>query len=172
MNAYLLSGAEISPCGNYRYRLWRGWDRSRVAICVFVMLNPSTADADQDDPTIRRCVAFAKRLGCTGIEVINLFAWRATSPKELLAIGPERDPCGSGNQRAFLDALAHPKMIVCAWGAHGTHLGQDQTALGWIDQYNDRGAPVVALGLTKKGQPRHPLYLPSDAQPIPYGGGA
>lgn len=168
----MIRQAIISECGNYRYRLQRRWGAADAKPCVFVMLNPSTADAEQDDPTIRRCIGFAEKLGFTTLEVVNLFAWRAKSPKALLSVGPDRDPCGVHNQRAFVEVLAKPGMIVCAWGAHGGHLGQDQTALGWIDQYNDTDAPVVALGLTKGGQPRHPLYLPSDARPVPFGGAA
>lgn len=200
MENYLGKGATISPCGNYRYRLWREWrlgnstqwdmwteDDGSPALdeagqqigeplsCVFVMLNPSTADGEQDDPTIRRCVGFAKALGFDRMEVVNLFGWRATSPKDLFTVSPERDPCGTDNQRHIQAALDSAGMVVCAWGAHGPHLGQDETVLGWIDAYLDilrdegREVPVVALGITKDGHPRHPLYLPSDAQPTPFG---
>lgn len=202
MAEYLQSGANISPCGNYRYRLWREWrlgnstqwdmwteDDGSPALdgagqqigeplsCVFVMLNPSTADGNQDDPTIRRCMNFAKRFGFDRLDVVNLFAWRATSPKDLMKVGPERDPCGIDNQQAFQAALDSAGMVVCAWGAHGTHLGQDQTALGWIEDCLEilrdegRDVPLVALGLTKDGHPRHPLYLPNDAQPMAFANG-
>lgn len=194
---YLDAGASISSCGNYRYRLWREWRNHPLPAqwdmwteddgspcldgegkqlgeplsCVFVMLNPSTADGEQDDPTIRRCVAFAKRLGFDRLEVVNLFAWRATSPKDMLSIGPDRDPVGYRNKDAFQNAILHRcGMVVCAWGAHGGHLNQDETALGWIEENNVYDRPVVALGLTKDGFPKHPLYLPSDAAPIPYDG--
>ncbi|MEO1908771.1 MAG: DUF1643 domain-containing protein [Citromicrobium sp.] len=195
MSGYIDAGAQISGCGNYRYRLWREWrlgnskqwdmwteDDGSPALdgagaqigeprsCVFVMLNPSTADGEQDDPTIRRCVAFAKRFGFDRLDVLNLFAWRATSPKDLLAVGPERNPVGIENSNAYCDTLDKAGMIVCAWGAHGRHLGQDETALGWIEQHNDRGAPIVALGLTKDGSPRHPLYLRADSEPFPFTG--
>lgn len=194
---YIEAGAKISACGNYRYRLWREWrnhpapafwnmwteddgspcvDGAGQQIgepqsCVFVMLNPSTADGTQDDPTIRRCVSFAKRLGFDRLEVVNLFAWRATSPKDMLTIGPDLDPVGVGNQSAFQGAILHNcGLIVCAWGAHGAHLNQDETAMGWIEANNIDDRPVVALGLTKDGFPRHPLYLPADAAPMPYHG--
>lgn len=188
MTKYLNKGAIISPCGNYRFRLWREWClRGGVApliptreenghllavpaACVFIMLNPSTADGDQDDPTIRRCVGFAKRFGFDQLEVVNLFAWRATDPQQLLSVSPERDPVGSDNQRHVAEALSNAGMIVCAWGAHGGHIGQDEAMLGWIDLANGRDAPVVTLGLTKQGHPRHPLYLPLNSEPVPFNG--
>ncbi|KUR71217.1 hypothetical protein AQZ52_11140 [Novosphingobium fuchskuhlense] len=193
---YLAAGADISSCERYRYRLWREW-RNHPApamwdmwtddlglpvvdgageqlgeplACVFVMLNPSTADGHTDDPTVRRCVGFAQRLGFDRLEVVNLFAYRATDPHELLALGHQDDPVGVRNQRAVAKALDSAGMIICAWGAHGGHLGQDQTILGWIDTSNQRGAPVMALGLTKNGHPRHPLYLAADSQPIAFEG--
>lgn len=193
MSDYIAKGAAISPCERYRYRLWREWrgtasdenwlwlegeDGNRAVdgagydlgwpkTCVFVMLNPSTADGEQDDPTIRRCVAFAKRLKFDRLEVINLFAHRATDPKALLALGHDDDPVGVDNQRHVASACRDAGLIVCAWGAHGKHLGQDETMLGWL---SDEDAPIVALGLTKDGHPRHPLYLRSDAPIIPFNG--
>lgn len=91
MSAYIVTSASIS--GDYRYRLGRAWAGGPT--CTFIMLNPSTADADQDDPTIRRCVGFAKALGCGALEVVNLYAYRATNPRDLLRqderVGPEND---------------------------------------------------------------------------------
>ncbi len=193
VSGYINAGAVISPCERYRYRLWREWrgsasdenwrsltdDDGQRAVdggghalgepksCVFVMLNPSTADGKQDDPTIRRCVAFAKRLKFDRLEVINLFAHRATNPKELLALNHDDDPVGPNNLRQVAAVLDGAGLIVCAWGAHGCHLGQDETMLGWLA---DCDAPVVALDLTKDGHPRHPLYLRSDAEPRPFNG--
>lgn len=138
--------------------------------CVFVMLNPSTADGNEDDPTIRRCVNFAKQWGFDRLEVVNLFAYRATDPKQMLAVSPDIDPVGFENQAAVREALDHAGLIVCAWGAHGGHLGQDETMLGWIEADNWCDAPVVALGLTKDGHPRHPLYLRADAPRAPFKG--
>ncbi len=187
---YVGKGATISSCGRYRYRLWREWrlwpepakwdwwfdDDGKPVVdgagkqlgeplsCVFIMLNPSTADGETDDPTIRRCVGFARRWGYDRIDILNLFAYRATKPSELLALGHEDDPVGSENQSHFNYVLAdsYPVgLIVCAWGAHGGHLGQDETAIGWIGA-RDR----FALGLTKGGHPRHPLYFPADAERV------
>lgn len=193
---YLDKGAIIDASGTYRFRLWREWrlgdnraiwdmwidHNGRPVVdgeghqlgdplsCVFIMLNPSTADCAQDDPTIRRCVSFARRFGFDRLEVVNLFAFRATSPADLLKVGAEADPVGSENEWHVAKALDNAGLIVCAWGAHGGHLDQDETMMGWIDVHNYRDAPVVCLGQTKDGFPRHPLYLKSDAEPAPYTG--
>ncbi|HEV2501456.1 MAG TPA: DUF1643 domain-containing protein [Mesorhizobium sp.] len=184
---YISAGATVSQDGKYRYRLWREWrlhpkpaqwsmwkdeagkpmlDGKGAQLgdpmtCVFIMLNPSIADSERDDPTIRRCVAFAKAWGFDRLEVLNLFAYRATDPQELLALNDVDDPVGPENRHAFYVALdrGYPVgRIVCAWGAHGSHLGQDETALGWLE---DRKR--YALGLTKDAHPRHPLYVRADA---------
>lgn len=180
-SAYVDAGATISPCGKYRYRLWREWrgthdpknwkwlganDGAGEPIghpkaCVFVMLNPSTADGTQDDPTIRRCVGFAKSLKFERLEVVNLFAYRATKPSALLSLNDSDDPVGPGNLDAFESALLDAGIVICAWGAHGSHLGQDQTAIGWCKPHE-----TFALGVTKEGHPRHPLYMPSAALPV------
>lgn len=187
MVPYVSAGASISRCGRYRYRLWREWrlhpepaqwdmwtDGGRPVldgagvqlgepkVCIFVMLNPSTADGDVDDPTIRRCVAFARRWGFDRLEVLNLFAFRATDPRALLRLNDNDDAVGPENREAFRDVLFPPRLvgkIVCAWGAHGGYLGQDETVLGWLDGYER-----FALGLTKEGHPRHPLYVPTSAE--------
>lgn len=196
--SYVSTGAIISPCGKYRYRLWREWrlhplpaqwdmwtgeggkpvedgggqQLGEPMTCLFVMLNPSTADGNDDDPTIRRCVAFAKGWGYDRMEVVNLFAYRATKPADLLALNHDDEPWGVENQRHIHSAMDdNVNRIVVAWGAHGGHLGQDETVLGWIEDYAelfDHDIEIVALGLTKEGHPRHPLYLPSDAVPIPF----
>lgn len=171
MSDYVAKGAAISRDGKYRYRLWREWRGAgdlhcRVAgdergACVFVMLNPSTADGETDDPTIRRCVNFAKAWKFERLEVLNLFAYRATDPKALLALNHDDDPVGPKNLEAFDFVIRSGSAgtIVCAWGAHGAHIGQDETALGWM---GDRKR--FALGLTKDGHPRHPLYLPANSR--------
>lgn len=198
VSPYIDAGADISPCGKYRYRLWREWrlhplpaqwdmwtndDGSPIVdgagqqlgepkTCLFVMLNPSTADGKEDDPTIRRCVGFAKSWGYDRMEVVNLFAYRATDPRNLLALKHSDEPWGIDNQSKIYRAMDKSvNRIVCAWGAHGTHLGQGETVLGWIEDYAeflDETPEIVALGLTKDGQPRHPLYLAKDATPFAY----
>lgn len=147
------SAAVISPCGAYRYTLTRTWGPGKMA--VFVMLNPSTADARQDDPTIRRCRGFARREGCGGLVVVNLFAFRATSPADMKAA---RDPVGPQNDATLIRVLDDADgPIIAAWGAHGSYRGRDREVAGLID------APWMCLGLTKAGAPRHPLYVKGDA---------
>lgn len=157
--------AVLSPDGVYRYSLHREWCTGffRPRWVTFVMLNPSTADAVHDDPTIRRCVAFAKALGGTGLAVVNLYAIRATSPAEAMAA---TDPVGPRNDHylaTYLDMAARYDFpIIAAWGAHAQ---PDRVAQVLAMPGADR---FTALGLTKSGAPRHPLYLPRDARPSPW----
>lgn len=156
-----MSRAILSACGLYRFRLERWWGDG--APMVFVMLNPSTADADNDDPTIRRCVKFAKRENCGGLVVVNLYAWCATDPKELKNA---RDPIGFPNLahlfRVVREQRAHGGPIVCAWGAGAK--GVRIPLVLW-------SAKLYALGVTKDGHPRHPLYVKGDAPLVRYYGG-
>lgn len=181
---YTDAGADISADGRYRYRLWREWrgcatdanwrwfgakdgaghELGEPKSVLFVMLNPSTADGEVDDPTIRRCVNFAKAWKYDRLEVVNLFAHRATDPKALLALGDMDEPYGVRNQEVIERAAQDAGVIVCAWGAHGSHLGQNETVLGWL---MDWGAPLMALGFTAGGHPRHPLYVRSDVALVP-----
>ena len=160
---YLDAGADISPCGLYRYRLWRTWsakpDARRV---LFVMLNPSTADGSQDDPTLRRCVGFAHAWGYGALTVCNLFAWRATDPSELLVRGVDR--VGPENDAALALAAQDAHLVVAAWGAFR---GTTHRAPAVLAALRQRHA-VHALGLTRGGDPKHPLYLPGDLKPVPW----
>lgn len=149
--------AVISPCGRYRYRLTRG-DGRRLA---FVMLNPSTADANQDDPTIRRCLAFAKREGYDGIDVANVYAWRATDPREVF---DAPNPFGDNDRHLTELSLQH-EIIVCAWGANAIPIHVDHTHWILSRRYGTR---LVCLGITKDGSPRHPLYVRGDAPLEPW----
>jgi len=182
---YIASGAQISSDGLYRYCLWREWrgthDRKNwrwlggrdgagaelgePLSCVFIMLNPSTADGDKDDPTIRRCVGFAKSWKFERLEVVNLFSYRATKPSELFALFPKGDPIGWQNEEWIGRAVADAGLIVCAWGAHGGFIGQDETVRGWVEKQSN--LPLYALGFTKDGHPRHPLYAPSNSTLVP-----
>lgn len=147
---YQESYARISEDGKYRYALTRIWDRDRLPVC-FVMLNPSTADAEEDDPTIRRCVSFAKREQHGGLIVVNLFAYRATEPKALLSAD---DPVGPENDLA-IQHLCHTFRTVFAWGAERWPLVRRRSAAvrGMLTP------PFSCLGVTRDGHPRHPLYL-------------
>ncbi len=152
----LHSAAIISDCGRYRYQLSRWWDATE-SFCAFVMLNPSTADATSDDPTIRRCMSFARQWGFGGIEVVNLFAYRATSPADLLAAQKAGvDIVGPENHDRIVRVLEAIGEEVVAWGANVDRLG------GIPDEFPDDGYPVMCLGTTKDGHPRHPLYVKGD----------
>ncbi|MEQ1888080.1 MAG: DUF1643 domain-containing protein [Alphaproteobacteria bacterium] len=173
MTEYTARGATVSSDGYYRYLLWREWrlypDEPvdyTPKTCLFVMLNPSTADGKADDPTIRRCVGFAKSFGCERLEVVNLFAYRATKPQDLFARAALGiDIAGWENQKYVEDAAFDADIIICAWGAHGAFIGQDETMCGWLEC---AGKTLYAIGLTKGGRPKHPLYLPKEASLIPW----
>lgn len=154
-------GAVISSDGVYRYRLWRIWN-SDAPLMRWIMLNPSTADADVDDPTIRRCLGFARREHCGGIEVVNLYALRATNPVEL---GRHPRPEGPDNVKEWLAAWdEHPHaLVVAAWGAHLLQrlpVSNAAYTLGWKERSDWR-----CLGRSKSGAPLHPLFVRSD-QPL------
>jgi hypothetical protein len=161
----LKRGAVISDCGLYRYRLSRRWGDG--ALLPFVMLNPSTADADIDDPTIRRCMGFARREGASGIVVVNLFGLRSTDPYEMAS---HQEPVGAGNADALVevaDTAFHDETpIVCAWGAMA--FAAERAKL-FISTAKGCGARLVCLGKTKDGSPRHPLYVRGDhpLEPFP-----
>ncbi len=154
------SGASISECGLYRYHLWRVWDDERAILC-FVMLNPSTADATEDDPTIRRCIGFAKRDAYGGISVRNLFALRATDPKELLK---HADPVGPENPKYLLACRSVSLLtrLVAAWGKlpGGKALRSRAQNSVNIVRMND----PYCLGKNGDGSPKHPLYLPGNTE--------
>jgi hypothetical protein len=156
------SGAVLSDCGRYRYRLWRLWDRWEPR-ALFVMLNPSTADAEQDDPTIRRCIGFAKSWNYGGIEVVNVFALRATDPGELRK---HPAPVGPANLSHIEDAVMTAGVVICAWGAHPFAREAAARTLGWMLKV--RRSSVMCLRQTKGGHPAHPLYLPADLRPVPF----
>lgn len=161
----MIKGAILSDCGNYRYLLWRIWNDG-LPVVVWVMLNPSTADADKDDPTIRRCVSFAKLWGAGGIIVVNLFGFRATDPRQLpggaIAVAPADEP--DKNWSIIVAACqghipdgSYPVLArVAAWGAHGRALSQGRAV---TRQLAALGLPLECLGTTLSGSPRHPLYV-------------
>lgn len=157
--------AILSPCGAYRYRLTREWGDGPHA--TFIMLNPSTATADIDDPTIRKCMGFARRWNLTGIDVVNLFAYRATDPKAMLKA---TDPVGPDNYEQTARAIRHASKVICAWGARGSFLDQDETVMGWMLADVRCMARPMCLRLTSKGAPEHPLYVPYEVEPVEYPG--
>lgn len=154
------SGAVISDDRLYRYSLWRCWDSRRARI-LWVMLNPSTADGAVDDPTIRRCKAFSCRWGFGSLTVVNLFAFRTSTPA---ALHLHHDPVGPENDQHILSACGLAQTIIAAWGVHGGRRGRIVTAMV-AKRYQGR---IECLGVTKNGSPRHPLYLHHDTVPTYY----
>jgi hypothetical protein len=154
---YVDAGATLGGNGKYRYLLWREWETNGVMVfsspCVFIMLNPSTADGETDDPTIRKCVGFARMWRYEKLVVVNLFGARATKPAELIGMD---DPVGSHNSHYIREALSVANKVVCAWGAGGSLLEQDKAVMRLLDEV---GVQPYALGLTNNGSPRHPLYV-------------
>ncbi|MBI4782867.1 MAG: DUF1643 domain-containing protein [Oscillatoriophycideae cyanobacterium NC_groundwater_1537_Pr4_S-0.65um_50_18] len=150
-------GAIFDRTKTYRYSLWRSWDDDKPRV-AFVMLNPSTADADCNDPTLRRCIGFAQTWGYGSLVVVNLFALRATHPEQLRQV---RDPIGQECDRYILAAVSIADCTVVAWGNGGHLKGRDRTVQELI------GA-AHCLGVNRSGQPRHPLYARSDSPLMPF----
>lgn len=160
--------ASITPDELYRYSLTRSWDPDPWVVerhrpVVFVGLNPSTADGKVDDPTIRRCVDFTRRWGRCHLTMINLFAYRATDPTELVdARGAGIDVVGPLNDPVIIAAAAGASAVVAAWGSHRFAARRAEIALTLIDPERGSplsGTPVMCLGRNADGQPKHPLYL-------------
>lgn len=150
-------GAEFSECRTYRYALWRHWDWQGHANCVaFVGLNPSTADETIDDPTIRRCIGFAKAWNFGGLYMLNAYAFRATDPKDMKAAS---DPIGPGNNEALSYYRTRVSCVIAAWGVHC-----DPARAKEVCDILRR--PVYCLGKTKSGAPKHPLYLAANTERI------
>lgn len=158
-------GATISDCGRYRYTLTREWLIGAKPGVTFIMLNPSTADAAKDDPTIRRCIGFAKTWGYGALTVVNLFAWRATDPRELLRAP---DPVGRDNGDAIRAAAAGASLVVAAWGDNS------RLPRAFVQARVDEVVrllalyPLHAIHMTRDGFPRHPLYLPASLDPVEF----
>jgi hypothetical protein len=157
----LVRSAVFDRSGRYRYALSRRWAPGGAGV-AFVLLNPSTADAVRDDPTLRRCIGFARAWGYASLEVVNLFAWRATHPEALRA---SPAPVGPENDGYLLAAARRAARVVLAWGVHGTLDGRDRAVCDLLAQ---AGRPLECLGITRDGHPRHVLYLPREAQPQPF----
>lgn len=163
----------FSPCQRYRYTLTRTWPDPLLQPGhygrewrLFVLCNPSTATAERDDPTIRRCMGFAQRWGLRGFVLVNLWAWRATQPREL---GRETDAVGPENDRYIREALAVTTgPVLAAWGAlNGVsrRLAPERRVLE-VASFVPRSRAVHALRLTQGGAPEHPLYIPYEARPV------
>jgi hypothetical protein len=147
--------AKFSDCRQYRYALWRIWDESKP-YAMFIGLNPSTADETEDDPTIKRCINFAKEWGYGGLCMANLFAYRATDPSNMFAA---QNPIGPQNDFWLENLTKEAGIIVAAWGNDGSHLGRSKAVLALIPNLH-------CLKVNKSGEPAHPLYQPGTATPI------
>ena len=152
-------GAIISPCGRYRYSLWRRWAAEGIGrVLVFLMLNPSTADGEVDDATIRRCIGFGVAGGFTAIDVVNLYALRATDPR---ALRLERDPIGPDNDewlRLAASRAARSGGAICL--AYGANPMADER-VNFVLPMLRVGPELQCLRITRSGYPAHPLYLPA-----------
>jgi len=153
--------AIISTCGVFRYELRRVWNDA-LPPYVSGMLNPSTADAEHDDPTIRRNCSRAEALGCGSLIVWNLGAGRATRPDAWKRM---TDPIGPDNdrhiRRVLIEGRERNGVLVAGWGNHGYFMGRDQAAFRIASEL---GVAFRCLGVTKSGQPRHPLYVAGDQE--------
>jgi len=147
----------LSPCREYRYCLWREWDMMNQSYAMFVGLNPSTADEVEDDPTIRRCVEYAKQWGYGALCMVNLFAYRATEPAVMKA---HAAPVGTENDRWLMELAKDAGVIVAAWGVNGTHLNRDKAVKQLL------AGKLSCLKTTKDGHPSHPLYLKKCLKPF------
>ena len=150
------SGAVFSDCRKYRYALWRMWIEHKP-IAMIIGLNPSTAGHTRNDPTITRCISFARSWGYGGVCVTNLFGFRATSPTQLKA---HHDPIGKENDAWVHEMAKGAAITVAAWGNHGKFLNRSLEILPSLDQLH-------CIKMNKSGEPAHPLYLKSELKPVP-----
>lgn len=156
----MLTTATISSCGKFRYRLGRRWGDGPGVL--FVMLNPSRADADVDDATIRRCITFAKAEGFGALEVVNLFAFRTPYPAELKALG---FPVGPDNDRHIVEAAKEAERVCVAWGAQNDAQPRVQIVMPLL---RSTGLEPYCLAITRSGFPAHPVRLPNSSRMHPF----
>lgn len=163
--------ATLSACGRYRFMLRRDWPSDLFGTsrrCItFLMLNPSTADAELDDPTITRCMGFVRREGGVRLEVVNLYALRATDPARLC--GTLEPTGGKGNDAAIVAAAVASDSVICAWGAWrprnpAARVAHDERVKDVLFMLRHTGRPLLCLGRTVEGAPRHPLYVAADTR--------
>jgi hypothetical protein len=154
------AGAVMSEDSKYRFKLWRRWEAQMGFVC-WIMLNPSTADHLQDDATIRRCISFTRRWGYGGMEVVNLFAYRATDPKVLLRV--VGNVTGPHNDAWIKTTVESATMTLAAWGSWGCLHGRSKQLYTLLSQHH-----VMCLGKTVDGEPKHPVRLGYNTQLEPY----
>ena len=149
------SGAHFSRCRRFRYALWREWDESRPSV-MLIGLNPSTADARTNDPTIRRCIGFARDWGFGGVRMLNLFAFRATYPSDLKAAD---DPVGPRNDEWLRRTARDSERLVACWGNDGAFMDRSAAVRRML------GNRLEVIRMNGSGEPAHPLYLPKTLRP-------
>jgi hypothetical protein len=147
-------GANFSRCRRYRYNLWREWEPLKPRV-LFIALNPSTADDRVDDPTIRRCIGYARDWGFGGLNVANLFAFRATHPADLKAAD---DPVGPRNDWWLRKLSAEAELVVAGWGNHGRFMNRADAVRHHLES-------IHCLKMNRSGEPAHPLYLRKSLRP-------
>lgn len=150
------SGANFSRCRTFRYALWREWEIDKPKV-LMIGLNPSTADATRNDPTIRRCIGFAREWGFGGLWVLNLFAYRATYPIDLKAAV---DPVGPRNDEWIRRVARKVDRVVAVWGNDGGLLDRSTRVRSML------GDRLDVIRLNAGGEPAHPLYLPKGLKPV------
>lgn len=156
----MIKQAHISECGKYRYVLRRIWNEKTKRM-LFVCVNPSTADEVEDDPTVRRCIGFGAREGFGGISIVNLFAYRSTSPRDMKQAA---DPIGPSNNQWIQREALSCQIVVAAWGAHGCFEGRGYAVWKLLR----KGSMVFCYGVNNTLTPVHPLYIPSASPLRPY----
>lgn len=165
----MTGSAEISPCGRFRYALRRAWDDPlfqgayRTERVTWIMLNPSTADGETDDATIRRCINFSRAWGYGALSVVNLFAFRATLPRDLAAA---KFPIGDGNDEVIVREAKSAGLVVVAWGELAAQVARARgLAVRNMLECPPHEIVLHHLGKTASGQPRHPCRLPGNLIP-------
>jgi len=155
--SFIYKNATFSSCRTYRYSLSRIWDKKKKYV-LFIGLNPSTANEEVDDPTIRRCVNYAKEWGYGGFMMVNLFAYRTTLPSNLKKV---KYPVGSKNDKYIVILSKKADITVAAWGNNGNLYSRDKQVLNLVSS-------LMCLKINKSGQPTHPFYLKKDLKLINY----
>lgn len=159
MSSSMTSEALISDCGLYRYTLSRVW-APKLPQVLFIGLNPSTADAMIDDPTVRRFIGFSRAWHCGGFTLGNLFAFRATRPRDIMAAP---DPVGPSNDDYLVRLHRAAALTVACWGVNGAFQDRDRAVVELLQFHETRRLHCIAT--TKDGHPAHPLYLPGHLKP-------
>ena len=155
MNSKIKKSCVLSKCNKYRYELRRAWNSSKPQI-MFILLNPSTADDIEDDPTIKKCISYTKRLKGGSIVVCNIFSYRSTDPR---LMKQHNDPVGPNNDYWIKKNAKESKLIIAGWGKHGSYLGRAEEICRMLPKMH-------CFKINKDGSPTHFLYLPSNLKPI------